>query len=144
MEVYPMRINIFLYILLSFSSLFCCCIVESSETKNNALSILDANNIDKKQIIDLEINLDKEKKLQNEVDNGHQPWRLEPIDVAGAALIEIDKSVDISNCVLISSMEQDAKVKCKGKNTYFVNLKRLTKPFGIWTAMSITVAEREE
>lgn len=90
--------------------------------------------------IKLNINLDEEKKLQTEVDNGHQPWRLEPIDVAYAIVIaKADKNVVYENCSPISIANTEAKVVCKSKGAkkYFVNLKRIVRPDGIWTAISI-------
>lgn len=89
--------------------------------------------------IDLTIDLAEEKKIQAEVDNGHQPWRLDAVDVAYTALVNIDKKVDYKNCHLIAKENSEAKVECKNENNYHVLLKRLVRPNGIWTAVLIEV-----
>lgn len=99
-------------------------------------------NADKKTI-ELPIDLAKEEKIQVEVDNGHQPWRLEPLDVAYTALTTIDEKVDYKNCRLITKENTETTVECKNENKYHVFLKRLVRPNGIWTAVSVEVLRRE-
>jgi hypothetical protein len=103
----------------------------------NVESIND--NLKDSKKIELKIDLTDEKKLQTEVDNGHQPWRLEPIDVAYVALSNIDKNVIYEDCHLIYEKDIEAKVKCKNSKNYLVYLKKLIRPDGIWTAISIEV-----
>jgi hypothetical protein len=95
------------------------------------------SNIKTKNIVKVDVNLEEQKRLQAEVDNGHQPWRLETLDVAFAALTDIDKSIKYENCNLSSKTNNKAYVVCKGTKSYLVNLKRIVKPNGIWTAVSI-------
>jgi hypothetical protein len=136
-----MKLKNILFSILTLISLGCCHVVYCEEIVNNTKYNLLINKFNKNKVIELKVSLDKERELQAEVDNGHQPWRLNPIDVAVATLLKIDKTIDIENCTLISSTEEDSKVKCDGTKSYFVNLKRLTKPFGIWTAVSIAISE---
>jgi hypothetical protein len=89
--------------------------------------------------IELTIDLAEEKKIQVEVDNGHQPWRLEAVDVAYTAIVNIDKKVNYKNCRLMAEEDTEAKVECKNENNYHVLLKRLVRPNGIWTAVSVEV-----
>src|SRR4030042_2440354 len=85
------------------------------------------------EVIKLPIDLKKEEELQREVDKGHQPWRLEPIDVAHVTLIAtIDKNIAYENCTLTSETSSESIVKCKGVKTYIVYLKRLVRENGIW------------
>jgi len=96
------------------------------------------SNIKSKNIFKLDINLEKQKRLQAEVDNGHQPWRLGPIDVAFAALTDIDKNIKYENCNIDSKTNSKAEVICKGTTkSYLINLKRIVRLDGIWTAISI-------
>src|SRR5271169_2540282 len=53
----------------------------------------------------MKIKLDKEKQLQTEVDKGHQPWRLEPVDVAYAAVASIDNNVKHKKCQLVTETD---------------------------------------
>ena len=92
------------------------------------------------QIIKLKVNIEEEKELQQAVDNGHQPWRLEPIDVAHVALMEIDKNIRYENCTLVSEKDREAVVNCRGTRTYIVYLKQIVREKnGIWTATQIEI-----
>ncbi len=91
------------------------------------------------QVIKLAVDLKKEKELQQEVDKGHQPWRLEPLDVAYATIPTTDKKVAYENCTLESETSNEAVVKCEGEKMYVVSLKRLVREHGIWTAVQIEV-----
>jgi hypothetical protein len=95
------------------------------------------NDLKEKKKIELKIDLENEKILQNEVDEGHQPWRLEPIDVAYAALSTIDKQIHYENCHLINEKINEAEVNCRNTKNYFVYLKKLVRPNGIWTAILV-------
>ncbi len=80
-------------------------------------------------------------QLQQSVDEGHQPWRLDPVDAAPVESSSYThEHIDPDNCELISESEADASVKCQGKRTYIVHLKKLVKiQYGIWTATSVEV-----
>jgi hypothetical protein len=97
--------------------------------------------IKSKKIFKLDVKLEEQKRLQSEVDNGHQPWRLEPLDVAFAALTGIDKNIKYENCNLGSKTNSKAEVICKGTKRYLINLKRMIRSDGIWTAISIEEKE---
>lgn len=111
--------------------------VKSLERQYYSLNEPNATYGKTKKTIDLKVDLDEQKKLQTEVDNGHQPWRLEPVDVAFAALVTIDKNIDYSNCQLNTAKNIEAEVICKGTKKYRVYLRRMVKPNGIWTATVI-------
>jgi hypothetical protein len=89
--------------------------------------------------IEIKVNIEGERKLQTAVDRGHQPWRLDPIDTAHAALVEIDETVSYDTCGVVSETDVEARVECRGKSRYVVVLKRLVKPKGIWTATTIEI-----
>lgn len=85
---------------------------------------------------------EKEKQLQVEVDKGRQPWRLEPVDVAHAALISIiDVKMPFEKCKLSSKINREAIVQCTDVKEYTVKLKQLIRANGIWTATGIQVGE---
>lgn len=92
--------------------------------------------------ITVPFDLEQEKQLQSEVDKGHQPWRLEPLDVAHVALLtNINVDVPVEKCTLSSVANRKADVKCKDSKNYTVRLKQLIHPKGIWTATEIQVVE---
>ncbi len=92
------------------------------------------------QIIKLKVNIEEEKELQQAVDNGHQPWRLDPVDVAHVTLMGVDKNIVYENCTLISETGNESIVKCIGAKTYVVYLKRIVRTKnGIWTATQIEI-----
>jgi hypothetical protein len=94
-----------------------------------------------KRII-MKIDLVKEKQLQTEVDKGHQPWRLEPVNVAYAAVASIDNNVKHKKCQLATETDYEAFVSCKNVKIYLVRLKKLTRiKNGIWTATDIQIKE---
>lgn len=88
-----------------------------------------------KKIVKVDVDLEEQKRLQVEVDNGHQPWRLDPVNVAFASLI--DRNIKYENCNISSKSNSEAVVICKGTKNYLINLKRMVRPDGIWTAVSI-------
>jgi hypothetical protein len=96
------------------------------------------------ETIKLKVDLGVERKLQADVDKGHQPWRLEPIDVAHAALtMEANKNIKYENCKLISQTDSDAVVECTEMNQlYIAHLKRLVRNKGIWTATEIEIMKK--
>jgi len=92
--------------------------------------------------IQIKINLEEEKRIQAAVDKGHQPWRLEPIDVAYVALTAaINEKIEYETCSLISETSKDAIVTCKSKKTFTVHLKRIVREKGIWTATVIELGK---
>jgi hypothetical protein len=93
---------------------------------------------DSLKIITLKVDLENEKELQEEVDKGHQPWRLEPIDVAQIALQDfLHEDVDYEKCTLQSESKDEAIVVYEAAKLYKVKLKRLVNPQGIWTPIEI-------
>jgi len=89
--------------------------------------------------IELNPNLTEQRELQAAVDHGDQPWRLDPVDVAISALGNIENNLESLNCWVASESKSAARVDCKGSNDYSVILRRIVKPNGIWTAVSITI-----
>lgn len=106
-------------------------------TNKSTESQITTNN----QVIKLTVDLNKEKELQQEVDKGHQPWRLEPLDVAYATIPTTDKKVAYKNCTLEFEANNEAVVKCKGEKMYVVYLKQLVRKHGIWTAVQIEITQ---
>ncbi len=120
MKLFSLSVFFFIFI-------FCNSYLANSSSAENSKKIVFA------------VDLEKEKQLQLEVDRGHQPWRLEPVDVAYAQLATIDKSIMYDRCQLISETNLEAVVSCKTTKRYVVHLKRLVRPKGIWTATNIQV-----
>ena len=83
--------------------------------------------------------MEKERELQKSVDEGHQPWRLNPADVAYESIVAtIDKNIKYEKCSLITQSDDEAIVQCAGiQNNYKVYLKRFFGKKSIWTAMKI-------
>lgn len=115
---------------------------QNAEGGNISTVQKDAKGITNERI-KLNIDLDSERKLQTAVDKGHQPWRLEPVDVALAAL-KANSAADVKydNCSIIAVTAIDAIVECKTVSQHFaVYLKRLIRKKGIWSAMEIAISE---
>ncbi len=91
--------------------------------------------------IPIAVDIEKEKRVQHEVDNGHQPWRLEPAGVAHAALSGENISVPFAKCKLQAEANRKAIVKCTDSKTCAVVLKQLIRAQGIWTATEIEIEE---
>jgi hypothetical protein len=92
------------------------------------------------KLLTLKVDLKEETKLQEAVDAGHEPWRLEAIDVAYEAIISnVDKNAKYENCTLLSETQDKALIRYKGSKTYLITVKKLVKPNknGIWTATEI-------
>ncbi len=95
-----------------------------------------------KSQITLPLDLEKEKQLQAEVDKGHQPWRLEPVEVAHSAIIaSLNTTVPIEKCSLLSKTDHEAIVTCTESKSFTVTLRQLIRPKGIWTATDIRIRE---
>ena len=92
-----------------------------------------------------EVDLNKEREFQISADKGHQPWRLDPVSVAYAAVVEVDRTAKFENCeVTCYTGNNKAHVLCKGIKEYEVELRRLirTTEHGIWTAVSVEVNKK--
>ena len=128
-----------------FFSLFTGCSKRDTYATEKAVPSSDRLNSEQSAYpkrIQLSVSLEEEKKLQAQVDNGHQPWRLEPIDVAHATLLSIvDKNIGYKSCGLITETGAEATVKCEGTKTYLVHLKRMVHREGIWTATEIEITK---
>lgn len=94
------------------------------------------------KVMDLYPNIKDERRLQQSVDNGYQLWRLEPIEVAHAALII--KGIDAlkEDCAIVEEHAKHVAVEASGDGYGFVvHLKKLVGDDGIWTATEIEYSE---
>jgi hypothetical protein len=92
---------------------------------------------EKRKTIELKADFDKEREAQKDAEDGHQPWRFDPISVAHAAVVGYDKTVKFEDCTIKYKTNIEADVICKGIKNYDVKVKRLIRQDGIWTAISI-------
>jgi len=84
----------------------------------------------------------EEQRLQKASDNGFQPWRNNPTDVAQAALVNAGANINMADCRLLSEKKDEAVVAASDKKgSYKVICKRVVKDGGIWTATEVEVAE---
>lgn len=92
----------------------------------------------------IKINFDKnkEEQLQKAVDEGHQPWRLDAVSVAAVYLATLNPDIAYEDCKLEDSYGPYSAVSCEKEKRYFVVLKRLVRPDGIWTVTSSEVSEK--
>lgn len=92
----------------------------------------------KSKVLQIPVNLNNEKQLQEAVDEGHQPRRLNPVDVAHTAIISlVDKEMEYGNLKLITEKKTEAFVETIEGKRYRISLKRMVRPDGIWTATRI-------
>ena len=88
--------------------------------------------------IKLKVDLRNEQKLQKAVDNGHQPWRLDPLEVACVSLKGyLKKGIKKDQCFLINKSDDTVFVEYRDIKKYTVQLKRIVRRDGIWTAEEI-------
>lgn len=94
--------------------------------------------------IAIDIDIGEQQKLQDEVDKGHQPWRLDPVMVSESYCEGYKKDNSSFDCTMITLEEREATVICEGdKEKYIVHLKRLVKKDGIWTITSVDIIEKQ-
>ena len=94
------------------------------------------------KVLDLYPNIRDERRLQQSVDNGYQLWRLDPIEVAHAALITKGIEASKEDCEIIEEHAKHVAVEAGGEGYGFVvHLKRLVRDDGIWTAIEIEYSE---
>jgi hypothetical protein len=115
-------------------------IVQGEEMKKHNDQTVAACSKSSKRIV-LKVNLKNEKFVQDEVDKGHQPWRLNAVDVAYATLSSMDKNVTYEDCKSVNESRDQATVQCRSSQNYIVHLRKLVRPDGIWTAIEIEVTK---
>lgn len=103
----------------------------------SSIAYVSDNNVN--TIVKFSIDLNTEKCIQEEVDDGHQPWRLRPVDVAYAALHSVGVDVQYNSCRIVYHTGDASEVKCESTKSYKVLLKKLLRPDGIWTAVEMEV-----
>lgn len=92
------------------------------------------------ELIELPVDMNLERETQRAVENGHQPWRLFPEQVACAVLSNRFKDTRFDDCKLESEDKGRAIASARvGKIQYRVYLERLIKTDGIWTATKIEI-----
>lgn len=91
--------------------------------------------------IKIPYNVEQERQLQKGVDKGHQPWRLNPAEVAHVAiLVYASDSIPLENCVVLLKNNTESTAQCLN---YKVYLKKLFGEKGIWTAVTIESMDKE-
>ena len=96
------------------------------------------------RVVKLNVNMTEEQRLQKASDNGFQPWRNSPVDVAQAALVNAGANVNMADCRLLSEKADEAVVSASDKKgSYKIICKRVVKDGGIWTATEVEVTEDE-
>ncbi len=101
----------------------------------------------KARIVSLYPNMAEETKLQKAVDSGWQAWRLNPVDVAHANMINQGVNVRIEDCSLMMKKDdQHAVVRVLSKDGKDMNVyvERLVRPDGIWTATQVEINKEGE
>ncbi len=92
-------------------------------------------------VIKMKIDIEREREVQDAVDQGHQPWRYDPKGVAFSEP-SADHRTTYESCNVIHEGSAQAKVRCDGTYRYLVELRRLVRADGIWTVTSITVLQK--
>ena len=87
--------------------------------------------------------MEQELKLQKGVDDGHQPWRLNPAEVANLAVKNYASSSVLfyESCIILTSNDLDSIVQC---GNYKVHLTRFFGAKGIWTAVTIEITDNHK
>lgn len=87
-------------------------------------------------------NLDKEKEIQTMVDSGHQPWRMDAVQVATSFLKTLNPEIEMIDCVHEDSYDRYSAVSCEKEKLYYVLLERLVRKDGIWTVTTVEISDR--
>ena len=95
-----------------------------------------------KQLVASNIVIPVEEKTKDFVEQGHQPWRLDPVTVAASYLNLVSEDEIEKNCVLEANDGQKAIVVCNKGKKYTVHLEKLFKPDGYWTVTSVEIMEK--
>jgi hypothetical protein len=77
---------------------------------------------------------------QKAVDHGHQPWQLDPIDVACSSLPDsVREKVEIDSCELVTVSNSEALVECHSGWAFKMRLRRIARidSTGIWTPIEL-------
>jgi len=103
------------------------------------LAALTTAHADQTKIVTLPIDIERLKELQHSVDEGHQPWRLDPVMVACAeiAFPEATRTCWRDRRVESPSSTEAVVTFTAESGYYVVYLQRLVRPDGIWTATRI-------
>ncbi len=116
------------------------CKVVSGSNKNSAADKNDSEKVETRMVT-LNPSMEEERRLQKAVDDGWQPWRLNPIDVAHANMINQGVNVRIEDCSLVKKDDAHAVVHVQSKDGKDLNVHvaRLVRPDGIWTATQVEI-----
>ncbi|MFP3917658.1 hypothetical protein U5N28_07595 [Lysinibacillus telephonicus] len=121
--------------------------LESLDVYNNIIFPVQAKEYDIDPQVEVPYDITKEKNAQKSVDEGHSPWRLDPLMTTQVFVslqvspggIEGDYPIEIGNLKLLYSTDEIAVVEVNDEDTpiNIVYLKRLIRqdPTGIWTVI---------
>ena len=96
------------------------------------------------------LDMQAERETQQSVDEGHQPWRLDAAWVACVGIGALSGREDTQGKFLDTCLRSSNVKQNDGKATvivflngfeYRVNLERLVKADGIWTARNIRIEQ---
>ncbi len=121
--------------------------LESVDIYNNIIFPAQAKGYDINPQVEVPYDITKEENDQKSVDEGHSPWRLDPLMTTQVFVslqvspggIEGDYPIEIGNLKLLYSTEEVAIVEVNDEDTLIniVYLKRLIRQdsTGIWTVI---------
>ena len=121
------------------------CKAVSGSNKNSAADKNDSEKV-QTRMVTLNPSMEEEKRIQKAVDDGWQPWRLNPIDVAHANMINQGVNVRIEDCSLVKKDDAHAVVHVQSKDGKDLNVHvaKLVRPDGIWTATQVEINKEGE
>ncbi len=96
-----------------------------------------------KQVIRPKVDIGEVLRLQQSVNQGHQPWRLDPVMVAGVYLRTLDPEIKDYDCKLENLNENKATVSCDKGKRYLVILETLISHDGIWTVTEVEIRGKQ-
>lgn len=98
----------------------------------------EENQQSEKKVMKLNIDMEHQEKSQLSADQGFQPWRNNPVDVAEESIIGLGIGSTEGRSAVLSENDSDAEVRVESNSgIYKVSLKRLVRPDGIWTSTEI-------
>jgi len=128
--------------------------LDSVDIYNNIIFPVQAKEYDINPQVEVPYDLEKEKRDQQSVDEGHSPWRLDPLFTTQVFVstqispggIEGEYPIEEGNLKLLYSTKDTAVVEVNDSDTSikYVYLKRLVKqdPSGIWTVIGYDTIDK--
>ncbi len=103
----------------------------------------EKNSLTPSKAISITVDMAEQHKLQDEVDKGHQPWRLDPVMVSESYCGVYKDDKIFFSCKEANPTKRETTVICDNESEKrIIHLKRLVRDDGIWTITKVEIIEK--